>query len=57
MPGVIFALLIGCLKRVGMNTVEDILDKTEEDLMNIRSLGGKSLNEVIWKMISLGYKI
>lgn len=48
---------LGCLKRVGMNTVKDILDKTEDDLMNIKRLGSKSLNEIVWKLVSLGYKI
>ena len=36
-----------CLKRAGINTVEDLINKTEEDMMKVRNLGRKSLEEVI----------
>ena len=36
-----------CLKRAGINTVEDLLSKSEEDMMKVRNLGRKSLEEVI----------
>ena len=43
-----------CLKRAGINTVEDLINKTEEDMMKVRNLGRKSLDEVIGKIASLG---
>ena len=43
-----------CLKRAGINTVEDLIGKTEEDMMKVRNLGKKSLEEVIQKLHSLG---
>ncbi len=43
-----------CLKRAGINTVEDLINKTEEDMMKVRNLGRKSLEEVINKLNSLG---
>ena len=46
-----------CLKRAGINTVEDLLSKSEEDMMTVRNLGRKSLEEVIWKMASLGFNL
>ena len=42
-----------CLKRAGINTVEDLISKTEEDMMKVRNLGRKSLNEVVSKLSSL----
>ena len=44
-----------CLKRAGINTVEDLINKSEEEMMKVRNLGRKSLEEVIWKMASLGF--
>ncbi len=41
-----------CLKRAGINTVEDLTTKTEEDMMKVRNLGKKSLDEVINKLHS-----
>ena len=41
-----------CLKRAGINTVEDLTNKTEEDMMKVRNLGRKSLEEVIQKLHS-----
>jgi DNA-directed RNA polymerase subunit alpha len=43
-----------CLKRAGINTVEDLANKTEEDMMKVRNLGRKSLEEVLNKMQDLG---
>lgn len=43
-----------CLKRAGINTVEDLVGKTEEDMMKVRNLGRKSLDEVLKKMKELG---
>lgn len=43
-----------CLKRAGINTVEDLTNKSEEDMMKIRNLGRKSLEEVINKLNGLG---
>lgn len=43
-----------CLKRAGINTVEDLANKTEEDMMKVRNLGRKSLEEVLNKMADLG---
>ena len=42
------------LKRSGINTVEELTNKTEEDMMRIRNLGKKSLEEIIQKLHSLG---
>ncbi|MCQ2513867.1 MAG: DNA-directed RNA polymerase subunit alpha [Ruminococcus sp.] len=44
-----------CLKRAGINTVEDLINKTEEDMMKVRNLGRKSLEEVVQKLNSLGF--
>ncbi len=46
-----------CLKRAGINTVEDLINHTEEDMMKVRNLGRKSLDEVILKLKSLGYDL
>ena len=43
-----------CLKRAGINTVEDLTKKTEADMMKVRNLGRKSLEEVIKKLKSYG---
>ena len=42
-----------CLKRAGINTVEDIIQHTEEEMMKVRNLGRKSLEEVMSKLESL----
>ncbi|MBQ2704462.1 MAG: DNA-directed RNA polymerase subunit alpha [Clostridia bacterium] len=44
-----------CLKRAGINTVEDLISKTEEEMMKVRNLGRKSLEEVVAKLASLGF--
>ncbi|MBE6871074.1 MAG: DNA-directed RNA polymerase subunit alpha [Ruminococcaceae bacterium] len=46
-----------CLKRAGINTVEDLINKNEEDMMKVRNLGRKSLEEVINKLHSLGQSL
>lgn len=46
-----------CLKRAGINTVEDLINKTEEEMMKVRNLGRKSLEEVIHKLESLGFSL
>ena len=46
-----------CLKRAGINTVEDLSNKTEEDMMKVRNLGRKSLEEVLNKMAELGLEL
>jgi DNA-directed RNA polymerase subunit alpha len=43
-----------CLKRAGINSVEDLANKTEEDMIKVRNLGRKSLEEVLNKMAELG---
>ena len=43
-----------CLKRAGINTVEDLINRTEEDMIKVRNLGKKSLEEVTQKLHSLG---
>ena len=43
-----------CLKRARIDTVEDLISRTEDDMMKVRNLGRKSLEEVINKLASLG---
>ena len=43
-----------CLKRAGIHSVEDLANKTEEDMMKVRNLGRKSLEEVLNKMEDMG---
>lgn len=43
-----------CLKRASIDTVEDLTNRTEEDMIKVRNLGKKSLEEVIFKLHSLG---
>ncbi|MBO5757253.1 MAG: DNA-directed RNA polymerase subunit alpha [Clostridia bacterium] len=43
-----------CLKRAGIDTVEDLTNRTEEEMIRVRNLGKKSLEEVIQKLHSLG---
>lgn len=43
-----------CLKRAGINTVQELANKTEEDMMRVRNLGRKSLEEVKHKLEELG---
>ncbi|MBQ6998841.1 MAG: DNA-directed RNA polymerase subunit alpha [Clostridia bacterium] len=44
-----------CLKRAGINTVEDLVNKSESEMMKVRNLGRKSLEEVIGKLAALGF--
>jgi len=46
-----------CLKRAGINNVEDLINKSEDDMMKVRNLGRKSLEEVVWKLASLGFSL
>ena len=46
-----------CLKRAGLNSVEELTRKTEEDMMKVRNLGRKSLEEVEQKLASLGLSL
>lgn len=46
-----------CLKRASINTVEDLIKKTEEDMMKVRNLGRKSLEEVVNKLAGLGLSL
>ena len=46
-----------CLKRAGINTVGDLVGKTEDEMMKVRNLGRKSLEEVMAKLESLGFKL
>ena len=46
-----------CLKRAGINTVYELTQKTEDDMMKVRNLGKKSLEEVEQKMEALGLSL
>ncbi len=46
-----------CLKRAGINTVKDLIGKSEDDMMKVRNLGRKSLEEVINKLATLGFTL
>ena len=46
-----------CLKRAGINTVEELTNKTSEDMMKVRNLGRKSLEEVLAKLKELGLSL
>ncbi|NLW22820.1 MAG: DNA-directed RNA polymerase subunit alpha [Tissierellia bacterium] len=46
-----------CLKRAGINTVDELTQKTEEDLMKVRNLGKKSLEEIQKKLAELGLSL
>lgn len=46
-----------CLKRAGINTVEELCNKTSEDMMKVRNLGRKSLEEVLAKLKDLGLSL
>ena len=46
-----------CLKRAGINTVEELTNKTAEDMMKVRNLGRKSLEEVLTKLKELGLSL
>ena len=46
-----------CLKRANINTVEDLISKTEDEMIKVRNLGRKSLEEVIHKLSALGLSL
>lgn len=46
-----------CLKRSGINTIEDLLNKTEEEMLKVRNLGKKSYDEVISRLNDLGLSL
>jgi DNA-directed RNA polymerase subunit alpha len=46
-----------CLKRAGINTVEELCNKSPEEMMKVRNLGKKSLDEVLAKLKELGLSL
>ena len=46
-----------CLKRAGINTVEELCNKTPDEMMKVRNLGRKSLEEVLAKLKELGLQL
>ncbi len=46
-----------CLKRAGINTVGDLISKSQDEMMKVRNLGKKSLEEVVLKLESLGFNL
>ena len=46
-----------CLKRAGINTVAELINRTPEDMMKVRNLGRKSLEEVLAKLKELGLQL
>lgn len=46
-----------CLKRANINTVEDLVNKTEDEMMKVRNLGRKSLDEVVGKLNAMGLSL
>ncbi len=46
-----------CLKRAGINTVEDLIKRTEDDMLKVKNLGRKSLEEVIYKLAQEGLSL
>jgi DNA-directed RNA polymerase subunit alpha len=46
-----------CLKRAGINTVQELIQRTEEDMMKVRNLGKKSLEEVNNKLAALNLSL
>ena len=46
-----------CLKRANINTVEDLVNKTEEEMIKVRNLGRKSLEEVVHKLTMMGLSL
>ncbi|MCI1359718.1 MAG: DNA-directed RNA polymerase subunit alpha, partial [Lactobacillus sp.] len=46
-----------CLKRAGINTLQELTDKSEADMMRVRNLGRKSLEEVKNKLADLGLSL
>lgn len=46
-----------CLKRANINTIEELISKTQEDLLKVRNLGRKSIREIVEKLKSFGYEL
>ena len=46
-----------CLKRAGVNTVSDLINKSQDEMMKVRNLGKKSLEEVLAKLDSVGFSL
>ena len=46
-----------CLKRAGINTIEDLIKRTEDDMLKVKNLGRKSLEEVIYKLAQEGLSL
>ena len=46
-----------CLKRANINTVGDLISKTEEEMIKLRNLGRKSLEEVVHKLAMMGLSL
>lgn len=46
-----------CLKRAGINTVQDLIQRSEEEMLKVRNLGKKSLQEVVTKLAELGLSL
>ena len=46
-----------CLKRAGINTVAELINRTPDDMMKVRNLGRKSLEEVLAKLKELGLQL
>ena len=46
-----------CLKRANIKTVEDLVNKTEEEMIKVRNLGRKSLEEVVHKLTMMGLSL
>ena len=46
-----------CLKRANINTVEELINKTPDEMMKVRNLGRKSLDEVLAKLSELGLSL
>ena len=48
---------LNCLKRAAIHNVEDLINRTEDEMMKVRNLGRKSLEEIIQKLQSLGLSL
>ena len=48
---------LNCLKRANINTVEDLVSKTQEEMIKVRKLGHKSLEEVEHKLNQMGLQL
>jgi DNA-directed RNA polymerase subunit alpha len=46
-----------CLKRAGINTIGDLVARSEDEMMKVRNLGKKSLEEVIFKLEDMGLSL